>query len=235
MKRFTLLVCVIELSVVAALSQSVRLKDSSDWWSINRTDPGRPRATAGTQGLDPHNFEIAGVTLGQGSSDAIVSSLGAVTTVERGDASTGRTQFCYSSAQSNVRLVFEFGEDESVVYLFAGGQPWNGDKQCAVSNKLSRAVSTASGLKLGLSRAEVENILGKPDLSTGDSLVYSRDFEQKSTPEQFAVFRRDYPERLSDEEAHKQFDHYPVEQYVLARFANSKLVYLAIAISGEGD
>src|SRR5579859_343583 len=117
MRRLTILACVLELSVVAAFAQSIRLNDSSDWWSINRTDPGRPRATPGTQGLHPRNFEIAGVTLGHGSSDAILRSLGAVTTVGRGDASTGRTQFCYSSAEtSSLHLVFEFGEDESVVY-----------------------------------------------------------------------------------------------------------------------
>jgi len=65
--------------------------------------------------------------------------------------------------------------------------------------------------------------------------VYSRQFEQKSTQQEFEVFRRDYPQKLSDEEAHKKFDFYPVEQYVLAKVENSKLVYLAISISGEGD
>jgi hypothetical protein len=236
MKRLIVLVFVLGMLTVTASAQTVRLEDSSDWWSINRTDPGRPSVKPSADELQPRNFEIAGVTLGRGNSDAITGSLGRVPTVERGDASTGRFQYCYSSAQSgSVHLVFEFGEDESVVYLFSEGKSWNGEKYCISSNKVSRATSTNSGLKLGLSRAEVESILGQPDSVTPDSFVYCRDFKKKPTAEQFEVFKRDYPQKLSDQEAHKDFDYYPVEQYVLAKFTNSKLVYLAIAISGEGD
>src|SRR5205814_2542400 len=123
----------------------------------------------------------------------------------------------------------EFGEDESLVYMFSGGKPWNGDKFCRASRKFSGATSTASNLKLGMSRSELESVLGQPDRTTSSSLVYSREFQKKSTPKEFEVLRRDYPEQLSTEEAHRKFDYYPVEQYVLAKFADSKLVYLAIA------
>jgi hypothetical protein len=41
--------------------------------------------------------------------------------------------------------------------------------------------------------------------------------------------------QLSDEEAHKKFDFYSVEQYILVRFKDSKLVYLAVSVSGSGD
>lgn len=235
MKRSIVFACFLALSVCVA-AQSVRLEDSSDWWSINRADPGRPNPKASARELDASNFDIAGVTLGHGSSEAITGSLGAVTTVERGDASSGRSQLCYFSGQNDpVHLVFEFGEDESVVYLFSGGKAWNGDKYCVASPKVSRAISTASSLKLGMSRSEVEKVLGYPDATTANSVIYTREFQKKSRPAEFEVLRRDDPERLSDQEAHKKFDYYPVEQYVLAKFADSKLVYLAISISGEGD
>lgn len=237
MQRALTLACMLALLPVAAYSQTVRLDDSSDWWSINRDDPGRPSAKASNHELKASNFEIAGITLGRGGSDAITTKLGMATSIERGDASTGRFQLCYYSSgrDGSVHLVFEFGEDESVVYVFSGGKPWNGEKYCVLSKKPLNAFTTASGLRLGLSRPEVEKILGRPDAESPNSVVYSRQFKQKSTSQECAVLRKDYPENLSDEEAHKRFDYYPVEQYVLARFANSKLIHLAISISGEGD
>jgi hypothetical protein len=234
MQRSLVLACILGVLRLAAYSQAVRLNDSSDWWSLNRDDPGRPSAKASTHALQASNFEIAGVTLGRGGDDPITSKLGMATSIERGDASTGRSQLCYGR-NTTLHLIFEFGEDESVVYLFSGGKPWTGEKYCVASKKPLSTLRTASGLKLGLSRPQVERILGRPDASTPDAIIYSRQFEQKSTPREFAVLRRDYPETLSDEQAHKEFDYYPVEQYVLARFANSKLIYLAISISGEGD
>jgi hypothetical protein len=68
-----------------------------------------------------------------------------------------------------------------------------------------------------------------------DGFVYSRQFDKKATPSEFETFRKDYPMQLSDAEAHKKFDFYPVEQYVLIRFAEGKLVYLAVSVSGSGD
>jgi hypothetical protein len=224
------------LALFSALAYTQRLNDSSDWWSINREDPRTPNVRPSNHELQSGNFSLAGVTLGQGGVEAITARLGQAPEIQRGDASTGRSQLCYNSAaNSAVHVVFEFGEDESVFYLFSGGAPWKGSKYCVQSKRVSKKLSTASGLKLGLTRSEAEAILGRPDATSPDEIVYSRQFEQKSTPQEFEVFRRDYPQKLSDEEAHKKFDSYPVEQYVLARFSDSKLLYLAVAVSGSGD
>jgi hypothetical protein len=88
---------------------------------------------------------------------------------------------------------------------------------------------------MGLPRPEVEKILGHPELATADSLVYSRQFKRKTTLREFEMLRSSYPKSLSDQEAHEQFDSHPVEQYLLARFVDSKLVYLAVSISGGLD
>ena len=234
MKYLVVVYCILVLSVAPAYAQ--RLDDSSDWWSINREDPRTPNATPSNHELQSNNFSLAGVNLGQGGVEAITARLGQAPEIKRGDASTGRSQLCYNSAaNSAVHVVFEFGEDESVFYLFSGGAPWEGGKYCVQSKRVSKRLSTASGLRLGLTRSEVEAVLGHPDATTADEFVYSREFEQKSTPQQFEVFRRDYPQKLSDEEAHEKFDSYDVQQYVLARFSDSKLIYLAVAVSGSGD
>jgi hypothetical protein len=77
--------------------------------------------------------------------------LGKATVVERGDASTGRSQICYSSLgkQSKTYLMFEKGEVNDSFYLFKGGPDWKGSKLCTASNLVTTNLSTASGLRLG--------------------------------------------------------------------------------------
>jgi hypothetical protein len=224
------------LALASAFSYGQRLNDSSDWWSINREDSRIPNVKPSSHELQSSNFSLAGITLGKGGVEAITATLGQAPQIERGDASTGRDQLCYTSAANNsVRVVFEFGEDESVYYLFSSGTAWSGSRYCVLSKRVSKDLSTPSGLRLGLTRFEVEAVLGHPDATTASEFVYSREFKKKTTPTEFATMRREYPVTLNDEEAHRKFDSYPVEQYVLARFADSKLVYLAVSVSGGGD
>ncbi len=58
-------------------------------------------------------------------------------------------------------------------------------------------------------------------------------FHKRSTTNEFETFRKDYLMSLSDEEAHKKFDFYPVEEYILVRFANSKLVYVGVCLGAR--
>ena len=37
-----------------------------------------------------------------------------------------------------------------------------------------------------------------------------------------------YPEKLSDKLAHEKFDFYSVEQYIVIKFSDSRLSYLAV-------
>jgi hypothetical protein len=76
--------------------------------------------------------------------------LGAATEGERGDAASGRNQICYTAPSGSVHLIFEFGEVNSVPYLFDGGPTWNGSELCAPSSSVSAKLSTASGLRLGI-------------------------------------------------------------------------------------
>lgn len=62
-------------------------------------------------------------------------------------------------------------------------------------------------------------------------LVYSRETERKTTVGEFEHLRRDYPEQLSDKEAHEKFDFYTVETYIEARFGSTGLNYLAVSTS----
>jgi hypothetical protein len=218
-------------------SQTVRLSDRTDWWSINNEGFRRQEIKARNKNIASKTFEIAGVSLGRGQFERLAAKLGSATIIERGDASTGRQQVCYVARQGSgdMYLILEFGEDESVFYLFNNGAAWKGREFCVKANQKSIGSGTGSGLRLGLSLGQVESVLGKADAASADSLVYSREVQQKTTPIEFDRMRKEYPEQLSDTLAHQKFDYYTVEMYVEARFGKSGLNYLAVSTSDGVD
>lgn len=211
------------------------MKDHSDWWSILNENSRGPNIEPRGLGIDTRTFEIAKLNLGRVGFDDIAAKLGRTARITRGDASTSREQACYRSADTRapIYLIFEFGEDQSNFYLFTDGAPWKGGSFCTRSKQVSGDLSTASGLKLGLPSEEFKRILGQPDAIVGNKLVYSREVKKKSTPEQFERQRKEYPETLSERQAHQKFDFYPVSIYLEAKFTDSKLSYLVVSKSGE--
>jgi len=207
------------------------LRDKSDWWSVNNENFPDLKLPPRNTGLDNRNFQIAGVDLNKLDFESVAAKLGAARLVERGDASSGREQACYVSDGNSkkVFLIFEGAEgEEGAFYLFTGGQDWTGSKLCAKSAQVSERLSTESGLKLGLSRAQLESVVGKPDLASGDRLVYSRVVKKRASPEEFERSRREYPETLSDKRAHEMFDFFTVDMRIEARLTDSRVGYLAV-------
>jgi hypothetical protein len=228
-------VCVL-IGFALAQSTPVRL-DSSDWWSYTRLEEApyrEPQQPIHFQSREPaeKNFQIAGITLGAPRHDfsEIRSKFGEGIEVERGDAASGRNQICYMSASGSVHLIFEFGEINSVLYLFEGGPKWNGSELCTRSNAVSANNSTTSGLRLGMGPEQVKNILGDPSIATPKKLVYYFDYKKKTTPETLAQLRKSSPD-MSDEEFGRNFEYADGEAYIEARFASGKLNYLAISVS----
>jgi hypothetical protein len=137
---------------------------------------------------------------------------------------------CYVSPSGDVHLVFEFGEVESVLYLFQGGKGWNGVELCARSNAVSINTSTASGLRLGLTPEELRSILGNPVVATTEKLIYCFGYRIKTSPEALAESRKNYP-KMSDAEFAKNFEYADGYVYIEARFGSGKLNLLAISKS----
>jgi hypothetical protein len=225
----TLLISI--LLVAGCHAQATRVNDNSDWWSILKEDPHGPQIKPNDRPLDERSFQILGVSLSEKQFEQAEAKLGKAAEIGRGDAATGRHQVCYKSAQGldTIYLIFEFGEVEETFYLFVGGPTWNGSDLCVKSSFITKRVGTASGLKLGITRAQAEAILGSPDHVDGDRLFYSREMQKKTSPTEFDQMRKEYPEKLSDKEAHEKFDYYDVIMYVEAGFGNSKLDYLAVS------
>lgn len=230
------------LSVCALISSAMAQQapvqlDSSDWWSYTRQEElpyQEPQPPIRFQKREPgeSNFQIAGITLDATRHDfsEIRAKFGEGTEVGRGDGASGRNQICYMSASGRVHLIFEFGEVNSVVYLFEGGPTWNGSELCRSSKLVSEKTSTESGLRLGMERAQVKTILGDPNIATPNRLVYYFEYRKKNTAETLAELRKRNPE-MSEAEVGKSFEYADGEAYVEARFVSGKLQYLAISKS----
>ena len=128
-----------------------------------------------------------------------------------------------------LHLIFEFGEVEGIFYLFEGGKDWKGSEACAKSRLVTKNLSTRSGLRLGLGRSEVEGILGSPDAVGGESLFYEREIRRRTTQKEFDQLRKDYPSKLTDQQAHEQFDLIDEGSEIEIHFENSKVVYFAVS------
>ena len=204
--------------------------DNSDWWSYTGRPEPDDEAISQKREVPASNFQILGFKLNDETFGKATAKLGKATVVERGDASTGRSQICYSSPgkQSKTYLIFEKGEVNDAYYLFSVGPDWKGSELCTESNLVTTNLSTASGLRLGQTNAQVRAILGKPSFVADDKIIYSLGVEKKTSAADFENLRQRNPQ-LSEDELHRSYDFYTLGVYIEARFLSGKLVYLAIS------
>jgi len=211
-------------------TNTVRLGDRTDWWSVLNENFEWPNDKPKGNEFSPANFEIAGIDL---ENDApfrhLKEGFGRAVSAIRSRGNNLREQTCYSSPQSPlVRLVFENGEANQAFYLFADSQPWNGQALCAESAQVTSALRTKSGLGLGVSPTEVEQVLGKPDFSSPNRFVYYRDVEKHTPQDKLAQLRTEHSD-LAEQEFHDSYDSYDLELYIEVRFTEGKVTYLAVS------
>jgi hypothetical protein len=208
---------------------AVYLKDDSDWWSPASREGAD--LTAEEEDLfedlrskkpiprDLGKFSILGVRLNSHEGDdwlrEIEPGLGKTKIVERGDGAAGRSQLCYKSpaGSGNVKLIFEHNEIFYSYYLFDDGHEWKGVEYCAESSKVTTTLATSSGLKLGMTEAETESVLGGPTYARGNIRWYR--FEGHR-------FATDLPDQPED---------WVISGTLELRFSNSRLMYLAVSRS----
>lgn len=180
--------------------------------------------------MPPSSFRILGIGLNEKLFERAAAKLGSANIVQRGDASSGRSQACYVSVgdTDKVHLIFEEGEVSFTFYLFVGGLAWYGSDRCVPSNLIMKNVSTPAGLQLGQTPQQVIAILGKPSVQKKGELIYSVHVRKKTSLEDLKKLRRLYPQ-LSDKEFHENWDYYDLSEGIAAKFANGKLTYLSVS------
>jgi hypothetical protein len=144
----------------------------------------------GTQKIDPKNFGILDISLSSSSIDDVKRILGPAP--ERSSTDGQNTVMCYAS-QGNDKTILEVeiwtGPIEFRLFL---GSPQQ-RKRCASSSKISYSLSTASGLKLGMSQRRVILILGRPSKRHGNHFVYESPHLRPLTPEEQKRAKETYP------------------------------------------
>jgi len=220
------------IAVISAqtLPQTKSIEDNSDWWSLIGSRDNSLWKKEDRIRTPASSLGILGISLlDENFPSTITKKLGPTVDVTRGDASTGRNQFCYGSVGSDpkVHLIFEYGEVDNVFYLFSGGRDWNGSRYCKTTKLVTEKTSTPSGLHLGLTRQEVESILGKPTLVRTNRIIYVRSVSVKSTPEELKRARAASP-GMSEKDFLQNYGHYDFSTTIDVRFKDSKLNYLGI-------
>jgi hypothetical protein len=206
----------------------IYLKDDSDWWSPTRREGAEPTAE------DEHLFEglrdkmpvprdlgklsILGVQLASQEGDDwlrnIEARLGKTKIVERGDGAAGRSQLCYRPVGSGeVKLIFEHNEIFYSYYLFDDGRPWKGIEYCAESPGVTPALATSGGLRLGMTEAETESVLGKATYEREGTRWYAYETDR------FVTILPDNPED------------WVISGTLELRYSNHRLTYLAVSRS----
>jgi hypothetical protein len=190
----------------------------------------RLRVQAGE--LSPGNFRIAGIDLAreQDALDQAARVLGTVETKATGDASNFEETACYWSADSDDPTVLLLGKGE-VDYFFnlmSRDTVRNQTQYCLPSLKISRSLSTGSGLRLGETPDQVIAILGLPTRrsrnTTLGAMVLAYDFEttKKTAPLDLARFRQKNPD-MSEHDLEANFGSYSLGESIKATFERGTL------------
>jgi hypothetical protein len=229
--RILLMSCLF-VALAPNLARAVSQQDSSDWWSLLRENDNETDIEPEKREFKASNFHILGIELAETMFSQANERLGAAPTIQRGDASSGRTQACYVSSpnEEQIHLIFEQGEVNFGFYLFAGGPVWSGSDRCVVSTKISRNVVTGAGLRLGQTREQVTAILGKPTSESKNMLTYFFSVRKRASSEDLRQARHYHPE-LDDRELFKEYGFYDLNAGITARFEHGKLTYLAVSKS----
>jgi hypothetical protein len=203
------------------------LNDNSDWWSSAAGNSHTMHAKVQHRLLEPTNFRILGITLGDSSFPDVVAKLGKATVTSRGDGAESRDQICYVSSGSAVKvhLIFENSETIESFYLFSGGSDWTGSDRCAGSDLISSSLGTDAGIHLGESPGAVEAILGQPSGTYDNGAVYSFEGERTLSPEEYKRLHPNYSNIPNETLV------WTIDVQIDARFENSKLTYLAVSRS----
>lgn len=208
--------------------------DNSDWWSVfNNGYLSAQQTNTQHRELDAATLRVASVKVDLGEISRAQAKLGQATIVTRGDAALGRTQACYVTNDSNTHLVFEEDSEGfgASFYLFSGGPSWDGSKLCSRLPLPPEGIQTASGLRLGLTPAKVEAVLGRPSIASPNKLTYDFEVKKKTPESKLEKLRRQDGAGMSEKDFLDSYGFYYVDSSVVAKFKAAKLVYLGVTKS----
>lgn len=160
-------------------------------------------AQSGGRDLPPAFRSVAGVTLNRDSAATIRAKLGATRERRVGTEHDTFASWCYVPTEASSRALLELMSDASD--LGTPGHALNvirlreaapsDDRRACAPLRASTGLSTPGGLRLGLSAAEIEHLLGLPRRRSADSLAYYFDAKEYLRSENPEYEKWNTPER----------------------------------------
>lgn len=191
--------------------------------------------------LPAGNFQIAGVDL---ASEVEVLKqaariLGPAGTRATGDAADYDERACYRPVDKNdtTRLYFHRGEVSPWFVLSSTTPASERNDVCRSSSKITRDISTVSGLHLGQTQEQVISILGLPtrrshDPATArDVMAYEYETRRRASADKIARAREQNP-NMSEEALFRSFGFYDLEELIEVKFSSRILTELKVSWTG---
>lgn len=178
--------------------------------------------------LSSIHLTILGLTIGQHTLEDTQKELGKAKFLPRREQAPKRICYISEKKQDNTTVTFEAGpmggwELLTAITIASGKVSLKERSSCAIASQVSTNISTEGGLKLGLDRASLESILGKPSRVNGNTFHYEFRTREKMTEKQIQKLAKLWP-KVGDD------PYMDVSSDVEATFSdNSKLESLTIS------
>ncbi|MDJ0848876.1 MAG: hypothetical protein QNK04_10900 [Myxococcota bacterium] len=174
--------------------------------------PANPRG-AQTSLLAEHHYSIAGVRVGRANLDRIVSSLGPAKTL----AGAHLTRWVCYVGDSGTRVVFENNAVGYGYAVYSATEDPEPTLECTTSSAVTAQAANGFGLRLGLTRAEVVELLGTPTRLRDDEASYFYRLQVAVSPEERES------KRLPEVAAWRD-----VSSGIGLRFSNGRVTYYSV-------
>lgn len=137
---------------------------------------------------------ILGFTIGHSSLKDIQLKLGRASVIRASKEEESDVSICYISPTDGTVLAFYSGPmggwtDMTWFALWSREAEFAGRSRCAHSELVSHNLATASGIHLGLTKAELEKIEGTPTRATSTRYIYDYLCRRKMTEEEIEGFK----------------------------------------------
>lgn len=161
------------------------------------------------------NREVLGIILGKTTSKQVLGLLGRAKQSKA--AEPGIEKACYVSATGHDTFLEIYYWFDPVGFSISQGTVQT-TRLCRPSRLVTPTLSTASGLRLGLTPKQVTAILGEPDSMHGDEFVYWHSVQRPQTALEAAESRR----------AGGLLGPVNIYDRVEIRFSGSRVVYIGV-------
>ena len=136
-------------------------------------------AQAADKTPDESNFRILGLFIGDCAPQDVYSKLGPGIAF-KDTAEADETQVCYVSDKDETLILFSFENFQcSRFRLLSQKKRFYKWHFCEKTPLISKHLTTASGIKLGMSKSELKAILGAPHRESDENMSYAYEWKQK--------------------------------------------------------